>query len=156
MLTGLRTKKDKYSLPYETRVQALIAALEDCSLLDRVTVLPGDEDILSLDVSKYNGLVIGSNVLNNFNPSSKHKRKDRVFFSQFRRLVVLERKGVPIDEKVLAAARKQWSITLYPPESPISSNKIRLNYLGSKDITSLLPPAYEVLAPRLDLLRQGR
>jgi len=115
------------SLSCDLRKEALNLALDEEGLEDRVNILKPKETLLSLDYSKYNGMVMGSNLLNVFKKNNKkYTDFDRFIFSQLNYFVVLGRKGVNVDLDLLNRISFEKKFVFYLSKFDFSSSKIRL------------------------------
>ena len=76
---------------------------------------------------------MGSDVLNHFHPNEKiHRTQDKQFFSEFPNLVVLEREGIPITDKVREYISQTWNIKIYSPVTPNRCIGIPVCSVGAK------------------------
>lgn len=154
--------KSIYVLPYNVREEALKSVIYNMGLEDRVSIPPlsnGTKTRLGeYETEKYSSLILGSDVLNHFHPDeSIHRPQDKEFFLRFRKLIVLEREGVPVTEKVKEYVNSRWELEINPPLSAISAKAIQQSYIEGKDVCSMMPDyVWKQILPHAELFNLSK
>ncbi len=136
--------KQKHKLNYELRINMLELVLKKEKLTEKIHIFPLIKNIenrlYSLNPENYDSMILGSDVFNHFPPTnSLFKFKELKFFLKFPKLIILERKGIPVDEEVREYVQKRQEIIEYSSLSSVSSSKIRNKLKKGENICDMVP-----------------
>ncbi|MBW2975787.1 hypothetical protein KY366_08780 [Candidatus Woesearchaeota archaeon] len=151
---GKRGSRKELNLPYEVRRTSLELLADTPKFRNRLNVVPECPSMFNLSTGEYDGLLIGSDTAESCYGNDAVGGMHDLFYSKFELLVILQREGEELTNKIKEKMQEFFKIEVHEPISGISSTETRALIKKGENIVHLIPEAaYAIIEKNFDYFR---